>query len=329
MGVVVVIAVLYVCVLVVLCANDRGHKGDTYLPRPVAKNENEEHERQRKAADEKQGARDRAQQSPPPSGPYGSLNPDHAKVSTAPDAQKASDSRSKTLESIEHKQLLFNGILAGCAVIGLGIATYQGCSIQRQIELARDANVVAQRAAKATEDSNRIASETAESQLKAYVVIQSDSGMTYLPPEEPDDKDLFIASVHVKNTGQTPAYKVDSISGALQAPLDYNGPFDYTLPGVTTDRIVMAAGPGRDWTIEVSYEPNAQDFELIKKGDQTIFVFGTIKYVDAFGKKRCTNFRYRLGDLIEGNDYNLTFEAEGNDADTDDCCCAEEVLVPL
>jgi hypothetical protein len=173
--------------------------------------------------------------------------------------------------------------------------------------------------------------QTSERELRAYVL--GDSGMIInvanpiplyngqvLP--ETDARITNTAAgpgafIHIKNTGQTPAFKVMHwgyicfreypLAAALPGPL----PLVNNLP-------TSVLGPAQIATklLELNPPLSAAQIVDLRNGTGAVYVFGRITYVDAFHKNRFTHYRlmyHKVGGAI-GVSTTLSFCEEGNDA---------------
>jgi hypothetical protein len=121
------------------------------------------------------------------------------------------------------------------------------------------------------------AEKTAERQLRAYVFAQVDCLKRV-------DND-WRCDITIKNSGQTPAYKMTQKirSEVLKDPTEKNFDFKATPP----DESKSSMAPGGTITASVKIEPPDQ----LAKGEY-LYVFGEIHYLDAFDKERHTKFRF-------------------------------------
>jgi hypothetical protein len=122
-----------------------------------------------------------------------------------------------------------------------------------------------------------------ERSLRAYIFpieIKVENFKTQAP---------IVAFVHVKNGGQTPAYKFTCYAKIVAGSFpkkDFsfseatNLPFAYLGPGET-----MWFTPHGDHVL------TSDQSEAIAQGTAAIYVFGEIRYVDAFKNQRRTQFR--------------------------------------
>jgi hypothetical protein len=131
--------------------------------------------------------------------------------------------------------------------------------------------------------------ETGERQLRAYVLMEGcgirDVSVGKMP----------VASVLIKNSGQTPAHDVKAILSRLVFEVYNNNPVllplipDNERPG-TGD--IIAPGGQRtyifgnpDWPLD------APKIDQLVAGTHAIFAYGQIQYRDAFKVDRVTHFR--------------------------------------
>ena len=136
-----------------------------------------------------------------------------------------------------------------------------------------------------TRDLVKGAERTAERQLCAFVFLTG-TGII----EKKNGKDI-LAVAHFKNFGQTPAYNM-KIYGKM-AVGDY--PLRKKLPALvfSVDRSSESIGPTdtRDQYQTLTALPSGEKDAVIAKRS-AIYLYGTLFYRDAFGKARCTAYRF-------------------------------------
>jgi hypothetical protein len=155
---------------------------------------------------------------------------------------------------------------------------------------------------------------TAERQLRAYVFV------TQVRVIDPDS-DNPSAEIMIKNTGQTPAYKVTVEAAANRE----NFPpgiviFTPTPVGPNTTRFVLGPEGTGMKTIPLTTLLNAEVMQGMRDGRAALYLWGEILYTDAFKKSfrkpRFTQFRFMIGGSGGWPSSNLMVVcAEGNDAD--------------
>ena len=135
----------------------------------------------------------------------------------------------------------------------------------------------------AGERQRQLAEDTAERQLRAYVFV--DGGSLILMTT--DQGRMFIQGrVVLKNFGQTPGYKF--ATWTRMDVLETKSPvFRDDLEGFGESVI----GPGSKRHVPVVRGPiDTADLQAIRRGTKSIFIWGRIDYVDAFGKARYLKF---------------------------------------
>lgn len=167
------------------------------------------------------------------------------------------------------------------ATIGLFI------SGERNVEVARESANAARRSAEAAKNAVELSDKTAERQLRAYVYIK-DATMIH-----GGDNEVWEADITLRNFGQTPAYEVTSPCSFFPTMKAEK----YTFKEPPKDLVLVPSdmGPGQELHILVaSDKPVAPaDAALFRRGDAVIFVYGSVKYRDAFGHPRFTDFRLK------------------------------------
>jgi len=171
--------------------------------------------------------------------------------------------------------------------------------------------------------------ESSERQLRAYVLPElgnivnvatplRTSG-SYTPTEarvtHPDWGP--VTGMHIKNTGQTPAFKVVHWGNILFREF----PLKSDLPGKDEKLIkpTSTIGPGIINTKRLSLAKALTEEEITQLRNSTgaVYVYGEISYEDAFGKKHITRYRtfHNQNSGAVGISTDLTFAEGGNEAD--------------
>ena len=155
-------------------------------------------------------------------------------------------------------------------------------------QLAEDAKATGARTITTMED-------TAKRQLRAYV-FPIHSGLSNLVVGG-----VPAFHVTIKNSGQTPAYRVKHRAAGWITTYPIEGAFpEIPPPGeqmVSTNNL----GPGGDQV----KNGNCSDVPLtagtmsdLEKGKSAIYVYGEINFRDAFGKDRWVNYRHMTGGSV-------------------------------
>jgi len=173
------------------------------------------------------------------------------------------------------------------------------------------------------------AKHTAQRQLRAYVLpelgnivnvaVPMRTSGAYTPTEaritHPDWGP--VVGMQIKNTGQTPAFKVEHWGNILFR--EY--PLKSDLPGPAEGLIKSAStiGPGIINTKRSVLAKPLTEKEIAQLRDNTgaIYVYGFIFYEDAFGRKHTTHYRmfHNQNSGAVGVSTDLTFAEGGNEAD--------------
>jgi hypothetical protein len=138
--------------------------------------------------------------------------------------------------------------------------------------------------------------ETSRAQLRAYVLTSRTvvTNLVHGTTEMPE------AQVTIKNSGQTPAHNVISVN---RFAID-KYPSPPTLNLIISDREFSnpalsreVLGPG-DTSISVVSAGRlltAPEKASLASGTGIVYVYGEIRYRDAFGRKQSTKYRYMMG----------------------------------
>jgi hypothetical protein len=179
---------------------------------------------------------------------------------------------------------------------------------------ARRATDAAVKAAQAAEKAVEVTSDTARRELRAYVGVIEGYVENLVPGAIPR------AVVLIKNSGQTPAYKVAATTTCAAGRFPPDRTFDVNPPENADFRSPINPGEGYTVFSPIGKQITAQQIELIEAGEGAIWAFGAIRYMDAFDEPRVTTFRLILigedGSLNERRPgkYVMTEDKDGNDA---------------
>ncbi len=180
--------------------------------------------------------------------------------------------------------------------------------MQKSLIDTKEAADAAKKAADQTEASVLLAKETAERQLRAYVLVHSIDGMD--PVTQPPL--LIPYNFVMKNSGQTPAYQVEI--HIVRALVKKGGEFPPLPPvedaeGMKTYSPIPPGGFGHH-TVGLTTRITPE-IAVAAQHTHDLYIFGRIRYRDAFGKSRTTNFRY----VRSPNSQKLSGASEGNESD--------------
>jgi hypothetical protein len=178
---------------------------------------------------------------------------------------------------IDRKQLRFNRILAITAIFGLLIAAGQWWVSRHQTT--------------AMTDSNKLAAESAQMELRAYLTpIINDRPLLTYSPESGDVRFEF----RLKNCGKTPARKIVTRIKMAHLPTDQPS-------GINPESVKevngsgMTVGPDQEWTITTGMKLDDENKAFQSSGTYVAWVVGQMDYEDVFGKKWQTKFGFRQG----------------------------------
>jgi len=133
------------------------------------------------------------------------------------------------------------------------------------------------------------ADATARRQLRAYVFVAE---VKIEAPDGPEPR----ADITIRNTGGTPAYKV-TVSAAASAANFPPGKtiFEETPTGPESSRFVFGPdGMGRrSIPLKTLLGPGAM--ASLRGETGALYVYGQIRYVDAFDEPQTTDFRFMIG----------------------------------
>jgi hypothetical protein len=156
--------------------------------------------------------------------------------------------------------------------------------------------------------SNRIARESAERQLRAYVSVSACNIVMA-------DNGGVTSKIKFRNSGQTPAYNVIPNVNLSATPYPVReGFFKEPIMPERVSRATIGSGGivERDMILPRLLAQDWRDFIAASKG--VFFVHGVVRYSDIFGKPHTTHFRLiYMGPW--GGQCALEVYKEGNEAD--------------
>jgi hypothetical protein len=198
---------------------------------------------------------------------------------------------------VDHWQTLITGFLA----LGAGIGTIWVTiiSAKRQISAAHEQTKAAQ--------------ESSRAQLRAYV-LTSRSVVRNI-----DGTGMPEAHVTIKNSGQTPAYHVISVSGfaidRYPSPPTLNLVIsDREFSNPSLSREVLGPGDTSISAVPAARLLTAPERASLADGTGIVYAYGEIRYRDAFGRKQCTKYRYMMGGPVGIRGDQMAACEEGNEA---------------
>jgi hypothetical protein len=158
----------------------------------------------------------------------------------------------------------------------------------------------------------------ARRQLRAYVLPDNCAIVdgTMLTPPRQDRVGVPGVSMLIKNSGQTPAYKV--VSWAQIAVIFMRDEQTALVVPPVAERFSNTVGASGLFNKALWYDRPlaANEIADIAAGVRAIYLYGRIEYRDAFKKKRFTNFRlFYTGAFPPIPNAIFHFSEQGNDAD--------------
>lgn len=197
---------------------------------------------------------------------------------------------------------IFTMVLSAVAVIQIKFLIRAEGITTKTAQAAKDS-------AEAAKEAVTLSDKTAGRQLRAYV--SADKGVITI---EGTKIECFFS---LKNSGQTPAYKLST-----KPKIVINRTPDNPVFATINREINMGAiiGPGGEFEINGKFDLaiNAPDAELVKillgsidDGSTILYIYGRVDYEDVFDKFRTLYYRFKAVKHISGQ-WALQPEAEGN-----------------
>ncbi len=112
----------------------------------------------------------------------------------------------------------------------------------------------------------------------------------------------------MKNYGSTPAYDVTSWNEFKRYP----NPFLQKFPASEFEPHAQVLDPGNSFTVHANDDIDVTDEILKSINDDAsrFYLFGQVRYRDAFGRKRITSYRFHYVPRLK----RMAFSHEGNSA---------------
>jgi hypothetical protein len=138
---------------------------------------------------------------------------------------------------------------------------------------------------------------TARRQLRAYVLV-SGSAVTNVV----EGNGIPEARVAIKNFGQTPAYNFVNVTGLAAYVYPPPKSISLTVPNDELSKPIARSvlGPTQEELATTDWQEKArpltqQEKTDLAEGRAIIYVYGEIRYTDAFGRSHRTKYRYMMG----------------------------------
>jgi hypothetical protein len=182
--------------------------------------------------------------------------------------------------------------IAGYTFLSLFIGIGGLLGLAATVHYARKAALGSNEALVAALDSNTIARESAERQMRAYVQASRPTLLNFVPGNEP------VIVFQPTNTGQTPArgfrllttYRIDPDAEQCRVRFE-GGASPYRRMGSTID----IGGGGQPSQQQTNLPLLTQaDYDQFMSGEKKLIFCGVLSYRDVFGKRRRTVFRVRF-----------------------------------
>jgi hypothetical protein len=212
----------------------------------------------------------------------------------AESAQEAEDRQQKSAN--DRKLVDFTGYLVVATAILAAIGFLQLCVFGLQARRLRQT-------VEAMED-------TAERQLRAYAQV---TDLRFVPPQATSAQPLSVG-YRISNTGQTPAYQVAPAFGLNPYQPDFKP--GTALPikpdGGGGEKSRSTLGPGQHQGGSCSRLITDAELAAIRRGEQRLYLYGTVWYEDAFKTQRHTNFCCLVA--LDNDTWTSRLTEQGNDA---------------
>jgi hypothetical protein len=187
-------------------------------------------------------------------------------------------------------------IMAACTAVMVVVVALQAYFNSGQVTEARNANIVAEKAAKAAERAADIAADTASGVEEQFKIDQRAwIGITSMRISKKEPGQPLIIEVYIRNHGKTMARKVihKSAIGLSRGPIDISI-FAKYIAQLKVEHGGRPTAMFPNETISFYFETpgklTASQIKELDDGIVTIHIYGDITYDDAFGTGHVTEF---------------------------------------
>jgi hypothetical protein len=217
------------------------------------------------------------------------------------DAEATNTPQGRAIKATEDAIVILTRYLVVVGVLQLLVFAFQAEMLRRSVN--------------ETQKATSTIRDNAISELRAYITL----GKMPFPAVSTWTQGPVKGKIEIHNAGRTPAYEMAIAVKAELAGRDFDPrkvlPFDpESVTGLASRGML---GPGD--TVNAPIPEGRlleQNVSRLQAGTEMIYVYGTIRYRDAFKVERYTNFCRRL--VLEGDKAEWRATRYGNDADEPD-----------
>lgn len=200
---------------------------------------------------------------------------------------------------------VFTGLMVAIVLGQLFLFLRQLRYIRESLVDTKVAADAAQKSADAAERTVSTMKDTAERQLRAYLVVENAQII-------PNPQRINII---IRNTGQTPAFDVQHWGSASMKAFPLSTTEDFPAPSGLLFMSKNTVGPGitvHKYIVIPLF--SAIDTAELVSGQKAIYVWGDVTYRDAFNVIRHTRYRAMAGGNVGFQGNSLAYCDEGNEA---------------
>jgi hypothetical protein len=146
---------------------------------------------------------------------------------------------------------------------------------------ARNAAEIATQSLAITERTSKAMQDQFRRDQRAWVGAKDIRGTDAITPQRP-----FRSVIQVENTGRSPGRDV-FVNVGISAKMPTESDLD---PPSASGKYVISPGGSYTTSIETKESLTDEEVSMLKQAVRTIYVFGTIHYLDSFGESRKTTF---------------------------------------
>jgi hypothetical protein len=215
------------------------------------------------------------------------------------------------LNRLSRVSILVTGLEFGALILSLFFTCWAALAASKAARIAEEATKDADQALGYAAEGNRIARETSERELRAYVVPKDQEVFDLATGRKP------IFRVKLYNSGQTPAHDVRCIAMVWASACDPDREkilFRLKMGDIVVSRDVIG---GTDFKVLENGSKrsfDALEMQMVAQNSLRLIFAGVLSYRDIFGKRHLSTFRTYLehnGDRARTR-FELLSSAKGN-----------------
>lgn len=163
--------------------------------------------------------------------------------------------------------------------------------------------------------------DTSRRELRAYIFPElvgcyeiTETTKNRIGRETTRKTGIVGAGLAIKNSGQTPAYKVRHITDVCVCKISEEAILKIDARNVSGFDSPMPPGGVLHKNLKMSAAPSPEQIAGLKSGNYAIYVYGRIEYQDAFERSRFTEYKFAWAGWPIPDNMMMNYTQSGNDA---------------